>query len=402
MKLNEVVIVSACRTPIGKFQGQFKTVSARELAMTAGAEAMKRAGIEPSVIDQTVVGQVYCGMQGSIPAKQISYRLGIPATSNSCSVNQNCASGMRALEIACDHIALGKSEAALVIGVESMTNAPYMLPKARGGFRMGDGQIIDSMLHDALFDELSGGHMGVTSENVARLYGITREECDQLAVRSHNLACKAIDEGKFDEEIVPVVVKNRKGDKVISTDEHPIRDCTMESISGLRPAFIKDGVTTAANASGINDAAAAVVVMSLDKAKELGIKPLLKMINITFAGVEPDVMGVGPAVSIPKALDLAGLKYEDVDYWEINEAFAAQFLGCGRKLKADYDIDINMDRTNVNGSGIALGHPIGCTALRIIVSMYYEMKRNDYKIGGAALCVGGGPSMASLWTTEIE
>lgn len=402
MKLNEVVIVSACRTPIGKFQGQFKTVSARELAMTAGAEAMKRAGIEPSVIDQTVVGQVYCGMQGSLPAKQISYRLGIPATSNACSVNQNCASGMRALEIACDHIALGKSEAALVIGVESMTNAPYMLPKARGGFRMGDGQIIDSMLHDALFDELSGGHMGVTSENVARLYGITREECDQLAVRSHNLACKAIDEGKFDEEIVPVVVKNRKGDKVISTDEHPIRDCTMESISGLRPAFIKDGVTTAANASGINDAAAAVVVMSLDKAKELGIKPLLKMINITFAGVEPDVMGVGPAVSIPKALDLAGLKYEDVDYWEINEAFAAQFLGCGRKLKADYDIDINMDRTNVNGSGIALGHPIGCTALRIIVSMYYEMKRNDYKIGGAALCVGGGPSMASLWTTEIE
>ncbi len=402
MKLNEVVIVSACRTPIGKFQGQFKTVSARELAMTAGAEAMKRAGIEPSVIDQTVVGQVYCGMQGSLPAKQISYRLGIPATSNACSVNQNCASGMRALEIACDHIALGKSEAALVIGVESMTNAPYMLPKARGGFRMGDGQIIDSMLHDALFDELSGGHMGVTSENVAKLYGITREECDQLAVRSHNLACKAIDEGKFDEEIVPVVVKNRKGDKVISTDEHPIRDCTMESISGLRPAFIKDGVTTAANASGINDAAAAVVVMSLDKAKELGIKPLLKMINITFAGVEPDVMGVGPAVSIPKALSLAGLKYEDVDYWEINEAFAAQFLGCGRKLKADYDIDINMDRTNVNGSGIALGHPIGCTALRIIVSMYYEMKRNDYKIGGAALCVGGGPSMASLWTTEIE
>ena len=402
MKLNEVVIVSACRTPIGKFQGQFKTVSARELAMTAGAEAIKRAGIEPSVIDQTVVGQVYCGMQGSLPAKQISYRLGIPATSNACSVNQNCASGMRALEIACDHIALGKSEAALVIGVESMTNAPYMLPKARGGFRMGDGQIIDSMLHDALFDELSGGHMGVTSENVAKLYGITREECDQLAVRSHNLACKAIDEGKFDEEIVPVVVKNRKGDKVISTDEHPIRDCTMESIAGLRPAFIKDGVTTAANASGINDAAAAVVVMSLDKAKELGVKPLLKMINITFAGVEPDVMGVGPAVSIPKALDLAGLKYEDVDYWEINEAFAAQFLGCGRKLKADYGIDINMDRTNVNGSGIALGHPIGCTALRIIVSMYYEMKRNDYKIGGAALCVGGGPSMASLWTTEIE
>ncbi len=401
MELKEVVIVSACRTPIGKFQGQFKGVSARELAMTAGAEAIKRAGIEPSLIDQTVVGEVYTGMQGSLPAKQISYRLGIPATSNACVVNQNCASGMRALEIACDHIALGKSEVGLVIGVESMTNAPYMLPKARAGFRMGDGQIIDSMLHDALFDELSGGHMGVTSENVAKLYGITREECDALAVRSHNLACKAIDEGKFEEEIVPVVIKSRRGETVISTDEHPIRDCTMESVSGLRPAFIKDGVTTAANASGINDAAAAVVVMSLDKAKELGIQPLLKMLTITYDGVEPEIMGVGPAVSIPKALKLAGLKYEDVDYWEINEAFAAQFLGCGRKLKEDFGIDINMDITNVNGSGIALGHPIGCTALRIIVSMYYEMKRNDYKIGGAALCVGGGPSMASLWTRDI-
>ena len=369
--------------------------------MTAGAEAMKRAGIEPSVIDQTVVGQVYCGMQGSLPAKQVSYRLGIPATSNACSVNQNCASGMRALEIACDHIALGKSEAALVIGVESMTNAPYMLPKARGGFRMGDGQIIDSMLHDALFDELSGGHMGVTSENVAKLYGITREECDQLAVRSHNLACKAIDEGKFDEEIVPVVVKNRKGDKVISTDEHPIRDCTMESISGLRPAFIKDGVTTAANASGINDAAAAVIVMSLDKAKELGIEPMAKMLHICGKGVEAEVMGLGPAVAIPKCLDAAGVKFEDVDYWEVNEAFAAQFIGVERKLKEDYGYVVDRSKTNINGSGISLGHPVGCSALRIIVTMLYEMKRQDAKIGCASLCVGGGPAMASLWTREI-
>ena len=401
MSLKEVVIVSACRTPIGKFNGQFKTVSARELAMTAGAEAIKRAGIEPSMVDNTVLGEVYCGMQGSLPAKQISYRLGVPATSNACVVNQNCASGMRALEIACDNIAMGKSEIGLVIGVESMTNAPHLLPKARAGYRMGSGELVDSLLHDALIDELSGGHMGVTAENVAKLYGITREECDQLAVRSHNLACKAIEEGKFDEEIVPVVVKNRKGDITVTTDEHPIRGCSMDSIKGLRPAFIKDGVVTAANASGINDAAAAVIVMSLDKAKELGIQPLLKMINITAAGVAPEIMGVGPAVAIPKALRLAGLKYEDVDYWEINEAFAAQFLGCGRKLKEEQGIEINMDRTNVNGSGIALGHPIGCSALRIIVSMYYEMKRNDYKIGGASLCVGGGPAMASLWTREI-
>ncbi len=401
MSLNEVVIVSLCRTPIGKFLGQFKNVPARDLAITAGEEAIKRAGIVPELIDNVVLGQVYGGMQGSLPAKQISHRLGCPDSSNGCVVNQNCASGMRALEIACDSIALGKSEIGLVIGVENMTNAPYMLPKARGGYRMGSGEFVDSLLHDALVDELSGGHMALTAENVAKLYGITREECDELAVRSHNLACKAIEEGKFDEEIVPVIVKNKKGDITVTTDEHPIRSCTMESISGLRPAFIRDGVVTAANASGINDAAAAAVVMSLTKAQELGIKPLLKMLTITAAGVAPEIMGVGPAVAIPKALDIAGLKYEDVDYWEINEAFAAQFLGCQHKLKEEYGIEVNMDRTNVNGSGIALGHPIGCTALRIIVSMYYEMKRNNYKIGGASLCVGTGPAMASLWTTEI-
>ena len=399
--MKDVVIVSACRTPIGKFLGMFKDVSARELAMTAGKEAINRAGIEPAVIDNVVVGQVYAGMQGSLPAKQISYRLGCPPESNACVVNQNCASGMRALEIACDNIAMGKSEIGLVIGVENMTQAPYMLPKARGGYRMGNAEVVDSMLHDALIDELSGGHMGVTAENVAKMYGITREECDELALRSHCLACKAIDEGKFKEEIVPVEVKMKKKTILATEDEHPIRDCNMETLSKLRPDFIKDGVVTAANASGINDAAAAVVVMSLDKAKELGVKPLLKMINICAAGVKPEIMGVGPAEAIPKALKLAGLKYEDVDYWEINEAFAPQFIGCGRQLEKNHGIKINIDRTNVNGSGIALGHPIGCTALRIIVSMYYEMKRNDYKIGGAALCVGTGPAMASLWTTEI-
>lgn len=243
--------------------------------------------------------------------------------------------------------------------------------------------------------------MGVTAENVAALYGITREECDELAMRSHNLACKAIDEGKFKDEIVPVVLKTKKGEVVIDTDEHPIRGCTMETLAKLKPAFIKDGVVTAGNASGINDAAAAVVVMSKKKAEELGIKPLVKMLHICGEGVEPRVMGLGPAVAIPKCLKAAGLKYEDVDYWEINEAFAPQFLGCVRKLKEEQGITVNMDRTNVNGSGIALGHPVGCTALRIIVSMIYEMKRNNYKIGGASLCVGGGPAMASLWTTEI-
>lgn len=399
--LREVVIVSACRTPIGKFMGELQDVSARDLAICAGTEAIKRAGLDPSQIEDVAMGQLYTGMQGSLPARQVSYRIGCPATSNAVSINQNCASGMRALEVICNNIQLGKSDIGLAIGVESMTNAPYLLPKGRMGHRMGPGKIEDSMLHDGLNDELSGGHMGLTAENVAELYGITREECDELAVRSHQAACRAIDEGKFKDEIVPYVIKGRKGDKVIDTDEHPIRDCTMESMAKLKPVFKENGVVTAANASGINDGAAAVVVMSKEKAEELGIKPLAKMLYICAEGVEPHVMGLGPAAVIPKCLKGAGLTFDDVDYWEINEAFAAQFLGVGRKLKEDYGFDLPMDRCNVNGSGIALGHPVGCTALRIIVSLIYEMIHEDYKIGCASLCVGGGPAMASLWTREI-
>ncbi|MBQ3393320.1 MAG: acetyl-CoA C-acyltransferase [Lachnospiraceae bacterium] len=401
METKEVVIVSACRTPIGKFLGQFKSVSARDLAIIAGTEAIRRAGIKPEQIQDVAMGEVFAGMQGSLPARQVSYRIGCPASSNAVNVNQNCGSGMRALEIICNDIQLGKAEIGLVIGTESMSNAPYLLPKARDGYRMGPGSIEDSMLHDGLVDELSNGHMGVTAENVAELYGITREECDEIAVRSHQNACKAIEEGKFKDEIIPVTIKSRKGDVVIDTDEHPIRNCTMESISKLKPVFKKDGVVTAANASGLNDAACAVVVMSKDKAEELGIKPLVKMLHICGEGVEPRVMGLGPAVAIPKCLDRAGIKFEDVDYFEVNEAFAAQVIGVIRKLKDDYGYELPMDRTNVNGSGIALGHPVGCSALRIIVSMIYEMQRNDYKIGCASLCVGGGPAMASLWTREI-
>ncbi len=399
--MREVVIVSACRTPIGKFMGQFKNVGARELAMIAGKEAIERAGISASLIEDVAMGQLYTAMQGSLPARQVSYRIGCPASSNAVSVNQNCASGMRALEVICNDIQLGKAEIGLAIGVESMTNAPYLIPQGRGGYRMGPGQIEDSMLHDGLVDELSKGHMGLTAENVAERYGITREECDNLAVRSHINACKAIDEGKFKEEIVPVTLKSKKGDIMIDTDEHPIRDCTLESLKNLKTVFKKDGVVTAANASGINDAAAAVVVMSREKAEELGLKPLAKMLYICGEGVEPEVMGLGPAVAIPKCLKGAGLNFSDVDYWEINEAFAPQFLGVGRMLKENHGFELPMDRTNVNGSGIALGHPVGCTGLRIIVSMIYEMKRSNYKVGCASLCVGGGPAMASLWTTEI-
>jgi acetyl-CoA C-acetyltransferase len=399
--MNEVVIVSACRTAIGKFLGSLKDVSAKELGITVASEAIKRAGIPADIIDEIVIGQTFSGMQGSMVSRQIGLAVGMNIQSNACAVNQNCGSGMRALDVACTNIMCGKTDIALVLGVENMTLAPYLIPKARAGYRMGPGTIEDSMLHDGLVDGMVPGHMGLTAENVAEKYGITREECDTLALMSHQRATKAVQDGIFKEEIVPVEIKTKKGIKIYDTDEHMIPDANLESMGKLRPAFKKGGVVTAANASGLNDAAAAVIVMSKDKAKELGLKPMVKMINIVAKGVAPEVMGLGPAVAIPKALKQANLKYEDVDYWEINEAFAAQFLGVGRMLKEEHGIEIDMNKTNLHGSGIALGHPVGCTALRIIVTMIYELQRQNKTIGGASLCVGTGPALASLWTRDI-
>ena len=398
MNPRDVVIVSACRTAIGKNMGQFKDVQARDLAICAGSEAIKRAGIDPKQCDEIVMGECFTGMQGSLPARQVSMRIGLDETSNACTVNQNCASGMRAMDIAANNILLGKSDISLVVGVESMTNAPYLLAKARMGYRMGDGKIYDSMLHDGLVDELSGGHMGLTAENVAEKYGITREECDKIAVRSHNLACKAIDEGVFKEEIVPFVLHTKKGDKIIDTDEHPIRDCNMETLAKLKPAFKKGGVITAANASGINDAAAAVIMMSWEKCQ----KPMAKLLTCEAKGVAPEVMGLGPAAVIPKACEKAGVKFEDIDYFEVNEAFSAQVLGVERMLKEDYGYVVDWDKTNKFGSGIALGHPVGCTALRIIVTLVHTMVREDLKLGCASLCVGGGPALASIWSRDFS
>jgi len=401
IQMKEIVIVSACRTAIGKFMGSLKDVSAKELAITVGKAAIDRAGIAADSIDELVMGQVYPHAQGSLPSRQVAMALGLPLRSNACNINQNCASGMRALEIACNDIMLGKSEIGLVIGTESMTNAPYMLTKARMGYRMNNGSIEDVILQDGLFDSMVPGHMGITAENVAEMYGISREECDELALMSHQRATHSVQEGIFKREIVPVELKSKKGTALYDSDEHMIANASLEVMAKLPPAFKKGGVVTAANASGINDAAAAVVVMSKSKAAELGIKPLMKMINITAEGVDPKVMGLGPAVAIPKSLKLAGLNFNDIEYWEINEAFAAQFLGVGRMLKNDFDIELSMDKCNHNGSGIALGHPVGCTALRIIVSLYYEMERLGLTLGGASLCVGGGSAMASLWTRDI-
>jgi acetyl-CoA C-acetyltransferase len=399
--MKDVVIVSACRTAIGKFLGSLKDVSAGDLAITAGKAAVERAGIPADIIDECCMGQVFPHMGGSLPARNVAMKVGLPHRSGAVNINQNCTSGMRALEIAAQNIMLGKTDIGLVIGVENMTNAPYMIPKGRMGYRMGPGVIEDAMLYDGLVDALVPGHMGVTAENIAERYGITRKECDELALISHTRATKAVQEGIFKREIVPVEIKTKKGVKIYETDEHMIPDANLEAMGKLRPAFKKDGVVTAANASGLNDAAAAVVIMSKDKAEELGIKPLMKLINICGEGVDPKVMGLGPAVSIPKCLKQAGMDFEDVDYWEINEAFASQWLGVGRMLKEEFGIELDIEKVNHNGSGIALGHPVGCTGLRIVVSLYYELERLNLTVGGASLCVGGGPSMASLWTRDV-
>ena len=328
-------------------------------------------------------------------------RIGLPHRSSAVSVNQNCTSGMRALEIACHNIMLGQTDIGLAVGVESMTNAPYLLPKARMGYRMGQGNIEDSMIHDGLFDELVPGHMGMTAENVAAKYGITRQECDELAVISHNRAVASIEAGVFKREIVPVELKSKKGSTFFEVDENPIRDATVASIGKLPTVFRKDGVVTAANASSINDGASAVVVMSLDKARELGLKPLAKLVGICNAGIDAMVMGLGPAVAIPKCLKQAGLSFNDIEYWEVNEAFAAQWLGVGRMLKEEHNVSLSTENCNFNGSGIALGHPVGSTGLRIVVSLCYELERQGKTLGGASLCVGTGPAMASLWSRDI-
>ncbi len=401
MALKEVVIVSAIRTAIGRFMGSLKDVTARDLAITAAKGAIKIAGVPAEEIDEICMGQLYGGMQGSLPARQVSMRVGLPHSSSAVSINQNCTSGMRALEIACHNIMLGQTEIGLVVGVESMTNAPYLLPKARMGYRMGQGNIEDSMIHDGLFDELVPGHMAITAENVAAKYNITRRECDELALISHTRCTKATADGIFKREIIPVEIKSKKGSTFFEVDENFIPDASIEKMAKLQPAFKKDGVVTAANASSINDGASAVVIMSLDRAKDMGIKPLMKLVNICNAGIDPAVMGLGPAVAIPKVLKQAGLKFEDIDYWEVNEAFAAQWLGVGRMLKEQQGISLNPDNCNFNGSGIALGHPVGSTGLRIVVSLYYELERQGKTIGGASLCVGTGPAMASLWTRDI-
>ena len=396
----EVVIASACRTAIGKFQGTLKDTPVKELGAHVGREVIARAGIAPGDIDEIICGNVIqAGLGGNI-ARQIQGAIGIPWSVPACTVNQLCASSMRALEIGFNTIMLGRAKVCLIVGVENMTMAPYLLLKGRSGYRMGPGTIEDAMLHDALTCAVENYHMGMTAENVASKYAISREEQDSLAVLSHERAIKAIKEGTFKDEIVPVEVLQRKKTTNFDTDEHPREGTTGESLSSLKPVFKKEGTVTAGNASGINDGAAAVVLMSSEKARESGITPLARVVASVSAGVEPPLMGLGPAVAIPRALYQAELSFDEIDYWEVNEAFAAQFLGVQRKLQEEHSFSLDMEKVNRNGSGISLGHPVGCSGLRIIVTLIHEMKKMGARHGCASLCAGGGPTMATIIADE--
>jgi acetyl-CoA C-acetyltransferase len=404
---NEVVLVSACRTAIAKFGGAMKGIKAVDLAKLTATEAIKRAGIEPGQVDEFVLGMTMGHGNGSLPPRIVAMQIGMHPRSGATMVNQNCASSMRALDIAVMKLAMGQTQIALVSGTETQSNVPYILPNMRWGGRLNDTPCIDPLQLDGMMCTVAGMHMGGTAEVVAERYGITREECDRLALMSHRRAVRAIEEGRFKREIVPVEIKTKKGFQLYETDEHPLRDTTLELMARLPPVFKKDGIVTAANASGLNDGSSAAVLMTQKKAKELGIKPLMRCLSIVTEGVEPEVMGLGPALAIPKALDEAGLSYEDIDYWEINEAFASQIIGVMRMMEESEGIDMNYGtfeqdgNINNNGSGIGLGHPVGQTGLRLVVSLYYELERLGKITGGASLCAGGGPGMASIWTRDI-
>ena len=389
--MKKAVIVSAARTPIGSFGGAFASLSAIDLGVIAAKEAIKRAGIEPSMVEEVYFGNVLGAGLGQNVARQVTLGAGIPVETPALTINMVCGSGLRAVSMAAQFVESGQCDIILCGGTESMTNAPYLLPKNRWGQRMGDGKIVDYMVHDGLFDIFNGYHMGITAENVAEQYGLTREEQDAFANQSQVRAEEAQKSGRFAEEIVPVIIPQRKGDPVvIDTDEYPRHGSTLEKMAKLKPAFKKDGTVTAGNASGINDSGAALIVMSKEKADELGLKYLCEVAGYGSAGVDPKVMGLGPIPATKKALANAGWTVDDLELVEANEAFAAQSLAVVR------DLGLKSEITNVNGGAIALGHPIGASGGRILVSLIYEMQKRDAKKGLATLCIGGGMGTALL------
>ncbi|HIW47888.1 MAG TPA: acetyl-CoA C-acetyltransferase [Firmicutes bacterium] len=388
--MKDVVIASAVRTPVGKFQGAFSNVSAAELGRVVIVEALKRAGITPDMVDETLLGCVLQAGQYQGVARQAAVNAGIPVERPALCINMICGSGLRSVAMAAQAIQCGDADIIVCGGTENMTRAPYVLEKARGGYRMNDGIIVDSMVRDGLTDAFYHYHMGITAENVSEKYGITREMQDEFACRSQNRAEAAQKSGRFKDEIVPVTVKTKKGEVVVSEDEFPRHGTTMESLAKLKPAFKEGGTVTAGNSSGVNDGAAALVVMSADKAKELGITPLATIKSYASAGVDPQIMGVGPIYATRKALDKAGLTVADLDLIECNEAFAAQSVAVANELGFD------MDKVNVNGGAIAIGHPVGASGARILVTLLYEMKKRGSKTGLATLCIGGGMGTALI------
>ncbi len=389
--MKEIVIASACRTAIGKYGGTLKSVPAVDLGATVVKAAVERAGIKPEQVDEVIFGNVLQAGLGQNVARQVSIKAGLPIECTAMTINIVCGSGLKAVALAANQIIAGESEIVVCGGTENMSAAPYAVPTARWGARMNNVQMVDITVNDGLWDAFNDYHMGITAENVAEKYGITREMQDEFAVRSQNLAEAAITGGKFKDEIVPVVIPQRKGDPIIfDTDEFPRFGTTMATVGKLRPAFKKDGTVTAGNASGINDGAAALVVMSKEKADELGIKPLATIVSYATAGVDPKIMGVGPVPASRKALAKAGLEIKDMDLVEANEAFAAQSLAVAS------DLGLDMEKTNVNGGALALGHPVGASGARILVTLLYEMAKRDSQYGLATLCIGGGQGQALI------
>lgn len=389
--MKEVVVLGASRTAIGDYLGALSNVSAVELGIAAARSALEKSGVKPEQVDEVVAGNVLqAGCKGN-SGRQVCIGAGCPVETVAVTVNQLCPSSMRAVEIASQQIMLGKTEIGLVAGYESMSNAPYMSLKARQGLRMGDASFVDHMLHDGLVDAFNNYHMGITAENLAEKFNISREEQDEWAFMSHQRAVAAIKGGKFKEEITPVIIKAKKGEISFEIDEHPRGDLTPESLSKLKPAFKKDGTVTAGNASSLNDGGAAMVLASKEKAKEIGQKPVARLVASASAAVDPKIMGYGVVPAVQKALKFAGLSMSDIGLWELNEAFAAQVIACNRELKIDKGV------INVNGSGISLGHPVGQTGVRIITTLLHEMKRREVKYGVASLCAGGGPAVATVF-----
>ena len=389
--MREVVIVGAARTAIGTFGGTLSKLSAVEIGTIAAKEAIKRAGIKPEIVEEVIIGNVLSAGLGQNVARQISIHAGVSEEASALTINKVCGSGLRAISMAAQFIMTGDAEVILAGGTESMSNAPYTLPGNRWGQRMRDRAVVDTMIKDGLWDAFNDYHMGITAENIAQQWNLTREEQDNFALRSQLKAEKAIKEGKLKDEIVPVEIPQRKGDPIIfDTDEYPKMGSTIEKLSKLKPAFEKNGTVTAGNASGINDGAVMFIVMSKDKAEELGLKPLVTIKSYASGGVDPKIMGYGPVPAVRKALQKAGMTVEDLDLVEANEAFAAQSLAVVK------DLGFDTEKVNVNGGAIALGHPVGASGARILITLIYEMIKRDAKTGLATLCIGGGQGTAII------